>query len=129
MIKGARQAGARRLRFLSLAGCGKRESVMLSAAKRLLYVIENKQNRFFVSLRMTRTGFLISHLAPGRGKAMRAWFREMSARVESRFGMGDRGRLLSAWNGDGGGAWSYTTGNQKVHPSPHYIPKPRGLLE
>jgi len=45
---------------------------------------------------------------------MRDWLRQMTARVESRLGMGDRGRLLSAWNGDGGGARrSYTTGNQR----------------
>ncbi len=45
-----------------------------------------------------------SNRTSGRGKAMRDWFRQMKARVESRFGMGDRSSLLSAWTGDGEGS-------------------------
>jgi hypothetical protein len=41
------------LRFRILTGCGKRESVMLSATKHLLYLIESKQSRSFALLRMT----------------------------------------------------------------------------
>jgi hypothetical protein len=39
--------------FSSFAGCRKKASVMLSAAKHLLFLIENKPSRSFAALRMT----------------------------------------------------------------------------